>query len=674
MVNTVKFLSMKNFQAFLSNTAFFSFLILLISIFGCNKTQEPEPGKLEVVSAHAGTIPLQSAAEITNIPINKDFTINFNVAVDTLLAQQNILIRDAAGVATSANRFSFADGDRAVILKHQDLAKLKSYTLVITKNIKGRNGETFSGTEYRFKTDNSVLQLTKATLESENFIPEINFYNIPLENVNIQLDFSEALDTNGIQSKFTLAGQPLFNLSFNDELTTVSLTTNSILEGYKKYNFVASTAIKSATGYNFAGFSNSFLTAVDSTPKFPLITDEELLTLVQQQTFKYFYDYAHPVSGMSRERFGSGDIVTSGGSGFGVMALIVGMERGFISRQQGLTQLSKMIQFLETSDRFHGAWSHWINGSNGNVIPFGTKDNGGDLVETALLVQGLITMRQYLNPEIAAENELINRITTLYNEVDWTWYTRGNQNVLYWHWSPNYGWDMNMAIRGYNETLITYLLAAGSSTNTIRASAYHLGYARNGGIRNGKTFYGYQLPVGFDYGGPLFFAHYSFMGLDPRNLSDVYANYWTQNTRHALINWAHCKQNPKKYPNYSAHCWGLTAGDIPSGYGVSEPTNDRGVITPTAAVASLPYTPEQSMDAIRFFYYTIGDKLWGDYGFYDGFDVHSGWWANSYIAIDQGPIIVMIENHRTGLLWDLFMSAPEVQAGLDKLGFTYNQK
>ena len=231
-----------------------------------------------------------------------------------------------------------------------------------------------------------------------------------------------------------------------------------------------------------------------------------------------------------------------------------------------------------------------------------------------------------------------------------------------------------MAIRGYNETLITYLLAAGSSTNTIPASAYHLGYARNGAIRNGKTFYGYQLPVGFDYGGPLFFAHYSFMGLDPRNLSDDYANYWTQNTHHALINWAHCKQNPKNYPNYSAHCWGLTAGDIPGGYGVSEPTNDRGVITPTAAVASLPYTPEQSMDAIRFFYYTVGDKLWGNYGFYDAFDVHSGWWANSYIAIDQGPIIVMIENHRTGLLWDLFMSAPEVQAGLDKLGFTYNQK
>jgi hypothetical protein len=243
--------------------------------------------------------------------------------------------------------------------------------------------------------------------------------------------------------------------------------------------------------------------------------------------------------------------------------------------------------------------------------------------------------------------------------------------VLYWHWSPNYGWDMNFKIQGYNETLITYILAAGSPTYTIPATAYQYGYARSGGIINGKTFYGYTLPVGYDYGGPLFFAHYSFLGLDPRNLSDNYADYWTQNVNHSLINWAYCADNPKGYPNYSESCWGLTASDIPGGYSASEPTNDKGVIAPTAAVSSLPYTPEQSMDAIRFFYYYLGDKLWGDYGFYDAFDVHSGWWADSYIAIDQGPQVVMIENYRSGMLWDLFMSAPEVQAGLTKLGFSY---
>jgi hypothetical protein len=230
---------------------------------------------------------------------------------------------------------------------------------------------------------------------------------------------------------------------------------------------------------------------------------------------------------------------------------------------------------------------------------------------------------------------------------------------------------MNFQLQGYNETLITYIMAAASPTHTIPASAYTQGYARNGGIKNGKSFYGYTLPVGYDYGGPLFFAHYSFLGLDPRNLSDAYANYMVQNTNHSLINWAYCVNNPKKFPNYNSSCWGLTAGDIPNGYGVSEPTNDRGVITPTAAVSSLPFSPVQSMDAIRYFYFILGDKLWGDYGFYDAFDVHSNWWASSYIAIDQGPQICMIENYRTGLPWNRFMSAPEIQAGLTKLGFSY---
>jgi hypothetical protein len=353
------------------------------------------------------------------------------------------------------------------------------------------------------------------------------------------------------------------------------------------------------------------------------------------------------------------------------MAIIVGIERGFITRSQGMAHLSKIVNFLETADRFHGAWSHWINGSTGKVIPFSTKDNGGDLVETAFMIQGLLTVRQYLDLSQPDENELAVKITNLYNTVEWDWYTRGGQNVLYWHWSPNYGWDMNFQLQGYNETLITYVLAAASPTHTIPAAAYHQGYARNGGIINGKTFYGYQLPVGYDYGGPLFFAHYSFMGLDPRNLSDAYANYMTQNTNHSLINWKHCDTNPKKYINYNEFCWGLTASDIPSGYGVSEPTNDRGVIAPTAAVSSLPYSPEQSMDAIRYFYYILGDKLWGPYGFYDAFSVSQNWWADSYIAIDQGPEIVMIENYRSGLLWDLFMSDPEVQSGLTKLGFSY---
>ena len=646
-------------------------LLSLITIFSCKKEKEEEPGKLEVTACSLGTIQLQVAAEVKDVPINQDAQITFSEAVDSISAKQNITIKNEENIVLSGLRYVFQNDAKTVIIRHADFGKLKSYTLNLDKALKGSKGQTFAGAIYRFKTDNGVFTLKNASVNGREFLTTTNIYNINNKQIDIELEFSQSLDTNDIKSKFTLDGNSLFQLSFEDSFKKVKLSSNQVLSGYSKYVFIASTALRSTSGYTFPGFSNSFMTTVDSTPKFPLISDEELLTLVQQQTFRFFYDYAHPASGMTRERNNSGDLVTSGGSGFGVMALIVGMERGFITREQGITRLDKIVTFLETCDRFHGAWSHWINGATGAVIPFGTKDNGGDLVETAFMAQGLITMRQYLDAQNPVENELINRITTLYNEIEWSWYRRSNQNVLYWHWSPNYGWEMNHQIAGYNETLITYVMAAASPTYTIPANVYHQGYARNGAIRNGKSFYGYTLPVGFDYGGPLFFAHYSFMGLDPRNLSDAYANYWTQNTHHALINYSYCAANPKGYPNYSSHCWGLTAGDIPGGYGVSEPTNDRGVITPTAAVASLPFSPEQSMNAIRFFYYTIGDKLWGNYGFYDAFDVHAGWWASSYLAIDQGPIIVMIENHRTGLLWNLFMSAPEVQQGLDKLGFTY---
>jgi hypothetical protein len=645
------------------------FSVLLFSI-SCNKEPEATTEKLELNSCFVGSIQLQYGAEISDVPLNKDIILNFLAAVDTNSARQNIKVTDENN-ATFGVQFVFTDGAKTVLLKHsQNFPKMKSYIIKITNALKGSKGEIFNGAEFKFKTSSGVFTMEKILLEDKDFLTATNLSNINRQGTTLKMDFSEAVDTNNIYSKISIGGAG-FDLSFNQDFKTVILDCNEDLEGYSKYYFTVSTSLTSQTGNTFKGFSNSFFTELDSTLKFPLITDDELLTLVQRQTFKFFYDYAHPVSGMARERFNSGDIVTSGGSGFGVMALIVGMERGFITRNEGITHLEKIIHFLETCDRFHGAWSHWINGNTGNVVPFGTKDNGGDLVETAFMAQGLLAMRQYLNPDDGTESDLMNRITELYNGIEWDWYTRGGQNVLYWHWSPNYGWDMNFRISGYNETMIAYIMAAASPTHTIPASAYHVGYARNGAIRNGKSFYGYVLPVGYDYGGPLFFAHYSFLGLNPTNLSDIYANYQTQNVNHSLINWSYCADNPKNYPNYSDHCWGLTAGDIPDGYGVSEPTNDRGVITPTAAISSLPYTPEQSMEAIRFFYFILGDKLWGDYGFYDAFDVHTGWWADSYIAIDQGPEIVMIENYRTGLVWNLFMSAPEVQAGLDKLGFTY---
>lgn len=406
----------------------------------------------------------------------------------------------------------------------------------------------------------------------------------------------------------------------------------------------------------------------DPEPDFPILADDELLTHVQQQTFKYFWDFAHPASGMARERNSSGNTVTSGGSGFGIMSIIVGIERNFILRSEGMQRMDKIVSFLETADSFHGAWPHWIDGNTGDVIPFSTKDDGGDLVETSFLVQGLLTFRQYLQPSDTMGNNLINRINDLWEAVEWDWYRKNNEDVLYWHWSPNYNWDMNFALYGYFEEQITYFLAAASPTHSIQKSVYMNGYGLNGAIKTGNTFYGYTLPLGSP--SPLFWVHYSYLGLDP-HFTDDYADYWEQNVNASLINHAYCTVNPKNFVGYTDSCWGLTSSDNQISYAAHSPANDIGVITPTAALSSFPYTPAESMKALKFFYYTVGDRLWGQYGFYDAFNLTEGWTANSYLAIDQGPIIIMIENYRTGLLWELFMSAPEVQNAVNELDFSY---
>ncbi|TWI92317.1 glucoamylase family protein [Chitinophaga japonensis] len=412
------------------------------------------------------------------------------------------------------------------------------------------------------------------------------------------------------------------------------------------------------------------------------ISTDSLYTLVQERTFQYFWDGAEPNSGLARERFhvdgeypqNDKHIVTSGGGGFGVMAILVGIERGFITREEGRQRLDKIVRFLETSDRFHGAWPHWWNGETGKVKPFSPKDNGGDLVETSFMLQGLLCVRQYFRDGNAEEKELAARIDKLWKEVDFNWYRNG-KNVLYWHWSPDHAWAMNFPVQGYNECLIMYVLAASSPTHGVPAAVYHEGWARNGAINATTTQFGYTLHLKHngaeEYGGPLFWAHYSYLGLDPRGLKDRYANYWEENTNQTLINRAWCVENPNGFKGYGPESWGLTSSYSVKGYAghAPGPKRDRGVISPTAALSSMPYTPEYSQQAMRHWYETLRDKVWGPYGFYDAFSETDNWYPQRYLAIDQGPIVVMMENHRTGLLWNLFMSCPEIQAGLKKLGF-----
>ena len=416
-------------------------------------------------------------------------------------------------------------------------------------------------------------------------------------------------------------------------------------------------------------------------------TDEQLLNQAQKDALKYFWEYAEPNSKLARERYHTdnpsfeANIVTTGGSGFGLMTIIVGIERGFVPRAEAVSRLTTALNFLESADRFHGAWPHWMDGTNGNVIPFGTMDNGGDLVETAFLCQGLLTLREYFKNGSTEEQALAQKADNLWKGVEWDWYTKG-ENALYWHWSPNYGWQMNFKLEGYNECLITYTLAAASPTHPISAAAYHQAWARSGAIVNGGSQYG--IPVVLDYNGatgnvgPMFWSHYSYLGLDPRGLSDQYANYWTLTQNHSKIMNKYCIANPQNFAGYSEKCWGLTASytrnsDGSTGYTAHQPNNDTGVISPTAALSSFPYTPEESMKFLRFLYDEKKAQYVGVAGPYDAFSPKFNWVTPRYLAIDQGTIVPMIENYRTGLLWNLFMQAPEVKVGLQNLGFSSAQ-
>ncbi|MBI2729372.1 MAG: beta-glucosidase [Sphingobacteriales bacterium] len=501
----------------------------------------------------------------------------------------------------------------------------------------------------------------------------INVSRTPL----IKISFSAAISKSTVTSSSLTfiengVSQVSYNISFQNSDSSILLSPVSPLNGLSNFSITVGNSVKSAQGGLISGVSSlSFLTALDSTRKFPAITDDSLLTLIQKQTFKYFWDFGHPVSGMARERNTDPNTVTSGGSGFGIMSVPVAINRGFITRAEGFTRLQTIVSFLKnTAPKFHGAFSHWMNGSTGAVIPFGPNDDGADIVETSYLMMGLLSVRQYFNGIDMAETNLRSDINALYNGVEWDWFRQNGKKVLYWNWSPNTGFAVNVPVQGWNECLITYVLAASSPAHTIDKAVYDSGYARNGAMINNNSYYNYKLPLGQAYGGPLFFSHYSFMGINPNGLSDLYANYQTQTTNHTLINYNYCKDNPKNYPGYSDSCWGLTASDIKNGYTASSPTNDVGVIAPTAAISSLPYTPTESMKAIKFFYYVLGDKIWKDYGFTDAFSLNEQWYASSFLAIDQGPEIVMIENYRTGLPWSLFTSCPEIIAGMKKLGFS----
>jgi exo beta-1,2-glucooligosaccharide sophorohydrolase (non-reducing end) len=455
--------------------------------------------------------------------------------------------------------------------------------------------------------------------------------------------------------------------------------------GIHRYtDFLGATNIKAT--YKVAAvdknYRQSALSRSVSAQTHPL-SDDELLTMLEKETFRYYWERgSHPQSGMALESVpGDPRIVATGASGFGIMAIVVAMDRGFITRDRGLERLTRIVGFLEKAQRYHGAWPHFLDGSSGRVLPvFGMFDDGGDLVETSFLMEGLLTARQYLGGSDPAERDLRARITHLWQTVEWDWYARQTGNdALIWHWSPQWSWRTDHRLTGFNETMIAYLLAMASPTHAIAANSYYAGWASQSPAaeqyrigwsgtsegdqyHNGNTYQGIKLAVGVGDGGPLFFTQYSFMGPDPHQIRDRYVDYFDNNRDMALIDYRYCQQNPGHFKGYGPGVWGLTASLDPYGYAAHAPTlaSDNGTIAPTGALGSFPYTPAQSMAALKFFYRILGDRLWGIYGPTDSFNLSRNWFSPMYLGLDQAPMVVMVENGRTGLIWKTFMSNPEI--------------
>ncbi|RZS96937.1 glucoamylase family protein [Cecembia calidifontis] len=646
--------------------------VLIFFLVGCGERGEDVPA-FTLLKVEMGTEAINLDPPYSEgLPLDRPITMYFSRPVDEGVLNQGIILSRLNGNPVNVNFATSSDNTNVILRPIGALEAGETYLLSISDLLRSESGQTILSRQIQFKTQEEGLRIESIQFEGGRLVNSNRVIDVNVD-LNIEINFSAAIDRSSAQNAFRINGQsiPGIQVELSNEDKRVILKSTSKLPNYSKFELEIDNSLKSASGASFSEEKRVFFTGPDGVLKFPLISDDALLTKIQEQTFKYFWDFAHPASGMARERNTSGNLVTVGGSGFGVMAIIVGIERGFISRSEGVQRLALIVDFLSKADRFHGVWPHWLDGNTGKTIPFSQKDNGGDLVETAFMIQGLLTVKEFLQPSIPTEKVIIDHIQQLWEEVEWSWYTRGSQNVLYWHWSPDFGWDMNLPIQGYNESLIVYVLAASSPTFPISKEVYDQGWARNGQMRNGNSFYQFNLPLGEDFGGPLFFSHYSFLGLDPRNLKDAYADYWEQGKMHTKINRAHAINNPKGFAGYGENSWGFTASDNHQGYSAHSPINDLGVISLTAALSSFPYTPEESMEALRFFYFEMGDRLWGPYGFYDAFNVTESWYANSYLAIDQGPIILMIENHRSGLLWSLFMRNPEVLSGLRNLNFTY---
>lgn len=388
-------------------------------------------------------------------------------------------------------------------------------------------------------------------------------------------------------------------------------------------------------------------------------SEDQLLDLVERSAFGYFWNEANPQNGLIKDRcyaFGPDQrkIASIAAVGFGLSAICVADKRGWVSREAAYERVYTTLKFFQRSaQKYNGFFFHYYEMDTGAPL------HGCEIssIDTGLLLAGILTVKNYYK---GTEVETMAR--TLLEQVNWQW-MMNNENYLSMAWFPGNRFLPHLW-RDYNEAIMLYFFGVGSPTYPIPASVW-------GSIDREKFKYAGGEFVVAAGENSLFEHQYPQVWLDLRGLIDQNGvDYFDNSAAATIANRQWCLDNAKKYKTFAAGFWGLTACDGPNEYVVNGAPygNCDGTVAPTAPIGSIPFTPELAIEQIRK-YFTLNERLWGKYGFVDAFNLDKDWFSSVYIGIDQGPIVLMIENHRTGMIWDLVRDDPMIRMSCDKMGF-----
>lgn len=440
---------------------------------------------------------------------------------------------------------------------------------------------------------------------------------------------------------------------------------DTVSAGHRYQYFVRSVSL--------TGGIQSIPTDTITTPAIGPLSDDDFLELVSRTAFDFLWNEANPANGMVRDRSRENSAASVASIGMALTGYGVAADRGWITRDQARERTRTTLNFLWNAPQstapdatgYKGHFYHFLNMQTGRRA--GTNELS--TIDTALLMAGVLYAAAYFDQDHPDEAFIRDTGKALYDRVDWAWASPRAPRISH-GWNPESGF-IPYDYGGYSEAMILYLLALGSTTYPVERQAWEYwmsGYRWQSDFLPGRPYVAFA---------PLFGHQYSHIWVDFRGRRDAAMrdrgiDYFENSRRATLAQVNYAAANPNRFAGYSANEWGITASDTPTGYrarGAPPAYNDDGTLNPTAPGGSYPFTPEESLRALRTMYTTYGRRLWGIYGFRDAYNPTQNWFATDYIGIDQGPILLMIENYRSGSIWQRFMTRPEIQQGLTRAGF-----